>query len=228
MAGFNPVMFWASHQEHHKFTLHPPDDLEVVLPVQLTLKSFLQTVFVNPLGLWKRTQTWVRISRGKLEGEWEHALFGSDPAKKAKLVAFERMLLFGHVGIALLSLAFGLWQIPVLLTLAPFYGGLLLYLCNNAQHVGLQDYVEDYRLCVRTIYLNPVVQFLYWHMNYHTEHHMYAAVPCYRLARLHEAIKHDLPPCPSGLFATWLHISEILRKQKTDPTYQYVALPERT
>src|SRR5689334_8124681 len=27
----NPVAFWASHQEHHKFTLHPPYDLEVVL-----------------------------------------------------------------------------------------------------------------------------------------------------------------------------------------------------
>jgi fatty acid desaturase len=28
----NPVMFWASHQEHDKYRLHPPDDLEVVLP----------------------------------------------------------------------------------------------------------------------------------------------------------------------------------------------------
>src|SRR3954452_17781510 len=27
----NHVSFWASHQEHHKYTLHPPDDLEVVL-----------------------------------------------------------------------------------------------------------------------------------------------------------------------------------------------------
>ena len=29
---YNHHHFWASHTEHHKYTLHPPDDLEVVLP----------------------------------------------------------------------------------------------------------------------------------------------------------------------------------------------------
>ena len=32
---YNHVSFWASHQAHHRYTLHPPDDLEVVLPVKL-------------------------------------------------------------------------------------------------------------------------------------------------------------------------------------------------
>jgi fatty acid desaturase len=32
---------------------------------------------------------------------------------------------------------------------------------------------------------------------------MYAAVPCYNLAALHEAIKHDLPPTPDGIVAVW-------------------------
>ena len=36
---YNPVHFWASHTEHHKYTLHPPDDGEVVLPVYLTLRG---------------------------------------------------------------------------------------------------------------------------------------------------------------------------------------------
>jgi fatty acid desaturase len=222
MSGYNPVSFWASHQEHHKYTLHPPDDLEVVLPVQLTFSNFLKSSFVNPWGLWERTKGWVRVSRGELRGEWETALFTTvAPEKKRDLVRWSRVLMFGHAGIAIVALAFGAWQIPVLLTLAPFYGGLLLYLCNNTQHVGLQDDVEDYRLCVRTIYLNPVVQFLYWHMNYHTEHHMYAAVPCYKLARLHAAIKHDLPHCPNGLYETWTVIIGILRRQKTEPAYQF-------
>lgn len=110
----------------------------------------------------------------------------------------------------------------VLITFAPFYGGLLLFLCNNTQHVGLQDEVSDYRLCTRTIYLNPVVEFLYWHMNFHIEHHMFAGVPCYKLGRLHRAIAHDLPPSPDGLVATWQEIVAILRQQKVDPTYEYV------
>ncbi|MCB0186209.1 MAG: fatty acid desaturase, partial [Caldilineaceae bacterium] len=49
---YNPVFFWTSHQEHHKYTLHPPDDLEVVLPVSFTLSSFLKAAVVNPWGFW--------------------------------------------------------------------------------------------------------------------------------------------------------------------------------
>ena len=113
-------------------------------------------------------------------------------------------------------------MVPVLVTLAPFYGGGLQLLCNNTQHAGLQDKVPDFRLCTRTFPVNPFVQFLYWHMNYHIEHHMYAAVPCYNLAKLHAALEADMPPHPHGLIATWREILPILARQKQDPTYQYI------
>ena len=51
LSWYNPVLFWASHQEHHKYTLHPPDDLEVVLPVELTLQTFLKSAIVKSGGL---------------------------------------------------------------------------------------------------------------------------------------------------------------------------------
>lgn len=219
----NPVLFWASHQEHHKYTLHPPDDLEVVFPVHLPFMGFVQSVIINPWGLYRRLQSTIRLSRGKLEGKWEHALFPpEDVAHRQALFTWARIHLIGHGLIVIVSLAFGLWLIPVLITFASFYGGWLLYLCNNTQHVGLQDNSPDFRLCTRTIILNPVVRFLYWHMNYHIEHHMYAAVPCYNLGKLHQLIKHDLPHCPVGLYATWTEIITILRKQKRDPEYQYI------
>ena len=117
---------------------------------------------------------------------------------------------------------------PIVITLAPFYGGGLQWLCNNTQHTGLQDKVPDYRLCCRTILLNPFLRFLYWQMNYHTEHHMYAAVPCYNLGKLHAQVKSDLPYCPAGLVASWKQVIAILRRQKIDPAYQFVAdLPAR-
>ena len=219
---YNYVLFWASHQEHHKYTLHPPDDLEVVLPVELTLNSFLKTALVNPWGFYARVKGVIRLSRGRLEGEWEHILFPeSAPEKRRQLFNWARTLLIGHLLLVIISLYFGLWLVPVLTTLAPFYGGWLLYLCNNTQHVGLQDNVPDFRLCTRTIILNPFVRFLYWHMNFHIEHHMYAAVPCYRLGKLHALIDHDLPHSPVGLVETWREIIAILKRQKTDPDYQY-------
>ncbi|MBL4576471.1 MAG: fatty acid desaturase [Opitutaceae bacterium] len=219
----NPILFWASHTEHHKYTLHPPRDLEVVLPVALTLKGFLSSGLIDPIGLYQRIKQNVRLASGRLEGDWENALFPeSKPEERKKLFAWARILLFGHATILAISIYFQLWFLPVITTLAPFYGSWLLYFCNHAQHTGLQNNKPDFRFCCRTIILHPVVQFLYWHMNYHTEHHMYASVPCYNLGKLHQCIKHDLPRCPVGLIETWKQIVGILKKQKNDPSYQYI------
>jgi len=225
----NPVMFWASHMEHHKYTLHPPDDMEVVLPVKITPFNFFQFLLVNPWDFWHRFKIVSRLALGRIEGQWEELLFppGAED-KRHELFLWARIILFGHAAIVVVSLIMGWWMLPVVVTFAPFYGGLLQWLCNNTQHAGLQDKVSDFRLCTRTFLLNPVVQFLYWHMNFHIEHHMYAAVPCYKLGRLRRAIEHDLPPAPRGIVAAWREMIAILKIQKQDPTYQHtVQLPAR-
>ena len=229
LAWGNPVMYWTSHQEHHKYTLHPPDDLEVVLPYKLTLESFLRSAVVSPWDLFFRLRFVIRLCFGKVDGQWEESLFPPAAVElRRDLFNWARFALAGHVLITAVSLYYGLWLAPVLVTLAPFYGGWLVYLCGATQHAGLQDNVPDFRLCTRTFTVNPFVEFLYWHMNYHIDHHMYAAVPCYNLGKLHQAIKADLPPCPDGLVATWKEILAIVKKQKADPQYQYVApLPVR-
>ncbi len=225
LGAYNHVRFWASHSEHHKYTLHPPDDYEVVFPVKLTFTGFLKSAVVNPWGFYARWKSIIRLSLGKLDDHEATVMFPeSDMEKRQELFNWARTQLVGHVLIVGVSLYFGLWLVPVLITLAPAYGGWLLFLCNTTQHVGLTDNVPDFRLCCRTIILSPLVQFLYWHMNFHIEHHMYAAVPCYNLGKLHKLIKHELPHCPVGLYKTWKEIITILKIQKADPEYQY--LPE--
>ena len=219
----NHLMFSTSHVEHHKYTLHPPDDLEVELPMELTVSGFLKNALVNPWNLYDTVKVTVRLSLARLEGEWEHALFPPEAAqKRSQLFAWARWLLVGHGLILAVSLYFGWWLLPVLTTLAPFYGGWLRYLCNNLQHAGLQDNVPDFRLCCRTVYLNPFTSFLYWQMNYHTEHHMYAGVPCYNLPKLHRLIQPEMPDCQRGLLPAWIEIIKIMQKQKADPAYQHI------
>jgi fatty acid desaturase len=225
----NHRMFEQSHSRHHRSTLHPPDDLEVVVPITHTLKSFLQFGFLNWGGpKWVLPYLW-RTAHGRFQGEWELKLFPEDnPERRQYAASWSRTVLIGHALLIVVSLCLKLWMIPVLVSLASFYGGWLFWLCNNTQHVGLQDNVSDFRLCCRTFIPNPIVRFLYWHMNYHTEHHMYVGVPCYNLARLHKLIEHDLPPTPVGLVATWREIGAILEKQAEDPEYQHVAtVPNR-
>lgn len=223
ISGHNPIAFWASHQEHHKYTLHPPDDLEVTLPVKLPALGFLKHGIVNFEGIYHHFRGQIRLSLGIIDGEWMNYLFPANkPDARRRLFNWARFCLLGHLAIAAVAVYFGLWLVPVLLSLAPFYGGLVQQLCNNTQHSGLQDETGDYRLCTRTVLLNPLLQFLYWHMNFHIEHHMYAAVPCYNLPRLHAAIRNDLPPTPNGLVESWKLIGEIMRRQAEDPTYVYV------
>ena len=214
--------FEHSHTRHHRYTLHAPDDLEVVLPIKLMLWHVFKTGFVNPPSLWWMVRDAWRLARGRFQGEWELALFPpGDEAKRAPIRRWAWTLLLGHAAIAVGSLLMGWWIVPVLTLLAPCVGGWLNFLCNNTQHIGLRDQVPDFRLCCRTFTLNPVVQFLYWHMNYHTEHHMYAAVPCYRLGRLHRLIRHDLPPCAHGIAAVWREIGLIQKRQEAEPDYQH-------
>lgn len=222
---YNHHHFWASHTEHHKYTLHPPDDLEVVLPSTVDLKNFWKTAFINfsyPYNLLKGK---VKTARAYIpQDPWSQMLFPeSDPERRQAFTRWERLVLVGHLLIAGVALAYGYWIVLLVISFPKAFGGWLQALCNSAQHVGLQDKVPDFRLCCRTIYLNPFVQFLYWHMNFHTEHHMYAAVPCYKLGRLHRLIKHEMPYCTRGLRETWKQIAEIQNKQEEDPEYQFVA-----
>jgi len=220
----NFEMFDVSHTRHHRYTLHQPDDLEVVLPVKYIIRDLIIGGIINWRAPWWGLRNTGRVACGKFQGEWEFKLFPVGSPERAAAIRWARFLFIGHALILAFSIYFHLWILPFLTSFAGIFGGALQTLCNSTQHVGLQDDVSDFRLCCRTFTVNPFVQFLYWHMNYHIEHHMFAAVPCYRLGKLHRLIKHDLPPCPHGLVATWKEIAAILEIQKSDPAYQHVAV----
>ncbi|MBS0579195.1 MAG: fatty acid desaturase [Proteobacteria bacterium] len=225
----NPVLFWASHTEHHKFTCFPPDDLEIDLDARSSVRHFLSFAILNPQGFVRSLRNSWRYGTGQLRGEWEQRLFPPGAiAQRRSLAHWSWGLLGGHAVLVAASLYLRLWMLPVVVTLAPFYGRGIQWLCNESQHMGLPGNLADFRLCSRTIYLNPVLQFMYWHMNYHTDHHIYAAVPCYRLANLHRLIRADLPQCHRGLFSVWREIAATLRRRTAEPGYRFMAqLPPR-
>ena len=217
------VGFWASHAEHHKHTLHPPEDMEVVLPLKLTLRNFLTVAVIDLWFFWNTIKQVCAHSRGKVKGEWENHLFPTEALeKRRRLTNAARFMLTGHLCIIAVGVYLEIWILPVLVTFGAFYGQWLRFLCNQLQHIGLVDEVADFRLCCRTVILSPFVRFLYWHMNYHTDHHMYPSVPCYNLGKLHRQSRHDLPSFPRGLIAAWREIIDILKRQKLDPSYQFV------
>jgi len=101
-----------------------------------------------------------------------------------------------------------------------FIGNWHRYFIGVTMHCGLQSGVSDFRKCARTITLDPLSEFLYWHMNWHLEHHMFAAVPCYNLKALHRAVADDMPE-PRTVFSAWREMRETWHRQKSDPEYAF-------
>ena len=87
-------------------------------------------------------------------------------------------------------------------------------------HSGLRDNIPDFRLCVRSNKLDPLSSFLYWRMNWHTEHHMFAGVPCYNLKKLAYEIEDDMPKLRT-LWQSWSEMIKAKQCRKEDPSYQF-------
>ena len=137
--------------------------------------------------------------------EWLNALHEDQPAEHRRTILWSRILLVFHGTVFMQAFVAGLWVLPVIFTLFNFTANWLAYLLGLPQHCGLQENVADFRKSVQSITLNPVFEFLYWHMNWHTEHHMYAGVPCYNLKKLHQAVKDDMPE-PRRLVGAWREV----------------------
>lgn len=111
-------------------------------------------------------------------------------------------------------------MITIALTIAPSVGNWWQFFIGGTMHAGLRDNVPDFRLCVRTVKLDPISGYFRWNMHYHIEHHMFAAIPCYKLGKLYREVAADMPKRRT-IIEAWREILGSQRRQKTDPAYQY-------
>ena len=217
---FSPYDYALSHTYHHRYTLHPDGDREVLLPQSPTLRFLyvLQLQTFNFFGgamtagviptLRETVKTALDFplegdgsSAGEAKLEWLAAVYADHPGERRKAVRWARVILLFHGSVLALAIIFQLWLLPVLISLGPFIANWWRYLVWMPMHCGLRDNVADFRKCTRSIKLDPLTSLLYFRMNWHMEHHMYAGVPCYNLRRLSEAIAADLPQRKSVLGA---------------------------
>lgn len=222
----NPVFFRVSHTEHHQNTLHDEVDQEVVLPAAFGwfdwIRIFTFSVAGAPRGIGLHNVVLRHASHacGRLYTDWEHRLFDETPKKKKELIRWGRILVLGHLALAALFIYLGQW-ILIPIVVLPFYATWLGALVGLTQHAGLHDNVPDFRKSCRSVKMGWFNRWCYWNMNYHIEHHMYAAVPFHALPKLNKLIAHDLPKPNSSLADALSEIRGILKKQKADPTYQF-------
>ena len=229
-----------SHSYHHRFTLHRIADKEVVLPKAPSLKflyllqlfTFNITGGFESRGLFPTMRGLFRVAADRMEqpyNEWGTELYAEFPEERLKAVHWARYLIAVHLSFAVFAMLIGYPILILIVSLYPFIGNWLRYFVGAPMHCGLRSDVSDFRKCVRTITLDPISEFLYWHMNWHLEHHMFAAVPCYNLKKLYEAVAEDMPK-PRTLIGSWKEMLAVVKQQEADPAFEFdtPVPPQRT
>jgi fatty acid desaturase len=138
------------------------------------------------------------------------------------MCAWARIIVLGHLALIALFIALKLWVLIGVVSFGYFFATVLGRVATLQQHSGLCPNVPDWRVSCHTVLFGPLTSFLYWNMNYHTEHHMYAAVPFFRLPRLHEALAGDTPEPARGILTGWRRILAIRARQRREPGWCFV------
>ncbi|TAL98524.1 MAG: oxidative enzyme [Paraburkholderia sp.] len=207
-----------SHAQHHTYT-----HLTATVPVDVEI------AVRRPPNYLKLATDFLRVSHGihHLGNIVLHS-FGSvsksaravvPPTEYRAMCRNSRVILALYIAVVAWSIAAHSWLPVIFLLLPRAYGAWLHELLAITQHTGLRENELDHRFSTRTIKLNRALQFLYWNMNYHVEHHMFPNVPFHALPKLREAIEADLPPAYEGLFSAWGEILHVFRMQRHDPDY---------
>ena len=243
---WNPFDYAASHTYHHRYTLHPEGDREVLLPIHPNVgATFLLQMFTFNLitqpgrtfgkgGLLSAIWLTILAAFGKTgssdipANEWLEAIHSDQSEQKFASIRWSQIQLGFHIFVLVLAVSTGLWVLPFIITIPSYTANWLSYFLGLTQHCGLRQNTTDFRKNTRSIRLPKFLEYLYWHMNWHTEHHMYAGVPCYNLRNLADEIKKDMPE-PKSLFEAWKEMLDTWQTQKSDPTYAFDTLvPENS
>ena len=235
---WNPFDYAASHTYHHRYTLHPEGDREVLLPVHpnvgatFLLQMFTFNLITQPGRTFGKggllSAIWLTIlaafgksgSSGIPSNEWLEAIHSDQSEQKCASIRWSQIQLGFHIFVLILAVATELWVLPFIITIPSYTANWLSYFLGLTQHCGLRQNTTDFRKNTRSIRLPKFLEYLYWHMNWHTEHHMYAGVPCYNLRKLADEIKKDMPE-PKSLFEAWKEMLDTWQTQKSNPNYAF-------
>lgn len=215
-----PTVWRWSHTRHHSDTIIVGRDPEIASPRPPNFFNLFLSLFALKGGLIHYGKL-IRHSFGKLDAD--EATFIPESERRGVYVTARVFVLIYllTIGAAIATRSI----LPLMyIGLPSFYGAWLVIYFGLTQHAGLAEDVLDHRLNCRTVYMNPLLRFLYLNMNYHLEHHMFPLVPYHALPLLHKEILPGSPPPYHGVIEAYREIIPALIKQRKDP-YYYVQRP---
>ena len=213
----NATVWRWSHARHHTDTIIVGRDPEIVAMRPPHVWKVLLNFLALP-NIYYGLKEMVLHARGRLTPD--QATF-IPLHEHAKVFLRARLYLAVYTTVLLLAIVLQSFLPLLLVGLPVLYGGWLIMYLALTQHVGLAEDVLDHRLNTRTIYMNPMLRFLYLNMNYHVEHHMFPMVPYHALPALHEVLRHDLPPANTSIPDAYAEAIPAVLRQARDPEYAF-------
>jgi fatty acid desaturase len=210
-----PTPWRWSHFRHHTDTIIVGRDPEIAVPRPTNLFHVVIDFLNLRHGLEELREIALHCFNRMTEAEKGYI----PEAERFKVYRTARIFMAIFLAVVGLSIWMQSWLPVMLVGLPSFYGAWLHYTCGLTQHAGLAEDVLDHRLNSRTVYMNPIVRFIYWNMNYHVEHHMFPMVPFHALPALHAEIKDDLPTPAPSIAAAFREFVPVMLRQRRDPKY---------
>jgi fatty acid desaturase len=205
-----------SHFNHHSYTILTDMDLEIQAPRPVKMWKVLIEFFYLYSTIFSLVPTLVLQSLGIPSKDARHVV----PENEMRKVFWSsRFVLVVHLAVIALAIVLKSWLPILLFTLPRLYGGSLIWALILAQHSGLAEDVLDHRLTTRTIHLNPILSWLYMHMEYHTEHHIYPNIPFHSLAKFRKAVDAQMPPAYPSLWKTYREEWPVLWRQRKEKDF---------
>jgi len=223
MSNFEPIRWRYSHFVHHANTYSTENPFDHEIEYGNDLKETPKKLIINIIPfldlLFFKKHISFEIIQHALGIKTKVMLDCIPENARVKSIIISRIFVIIWSLIIVWSILASSWLPMLYLLLPQFYGKTLHKLVAFTQHAGLARNVNDHRFSSREMYLNPILSFLYWKMEFHLTHHMYPTVPSYNLDKLHHHIKEQLPKPNNGLIDAYREIIPALIKQKEDRSY---------
>ncbi len=170
------------HLAHHRHTQIPGLDpeLEASKPTSLMHYGWLMSGLPYWWGQWRALFRHAsnRISEPYIHRQEQRALAWE---ARAYLAVYTALMLSALSAPAIAYWLLLFWWLPAVVCMP------MLRMFLLAEHTGCAQ-VPDMLRNSRTTLSNPLIRWLCWNMNYHAEHHAYAAIAFFALPEAHAAL----------------------------------------
>ena len=194
----DPTHRYRSHMRHHNYTWINGMDTQMPFKTPLNIGRWL--LEISGFGQYVYDFKYMFLNAVGVHDAFTRSYM---PEQDLPLLRRDsRLFLLFYSFLVLGTWYFQAWNFLLLYYVIPrIVGGVSMQFFTIIQHAEMEEDQHDLRRSCRSFDTNWLGRFLYCHINYHIEHHLYPKVPFHALPALQKELGDQLPEPEQGAFA---------------------------